>query len=266
MLPCVHTREIWPSSRRPSAAPGSEAGAALPVSFLGTRDQQNGPPWYRSNSSPPAHRQFQWMNSSRVFIPRRASARCRSPATGRTPPSPARPHAVRALEGFAARRRRARRRRAVQEAVRKKDTSRAGIYLDGGFGVGKTHLLASLWHAAPGPEGLRHVRRIHQPGGRAVLPQDGGGAEPLQAGLHRRIRARRSGRHGADVPADARTGRRRRQARRDLQHPAGLAGRRPLRRRRLRRARSRSWRTSSTSSGSTARTSATAACRPRRRR
>jgi cell division protein ZapE len=27
----------------------------------------------------------------------------------------------------------------------------AGIYLDGGFGVGKTHLLASLWHAAPRP-------------------------------------------------------------------------------------------------------------------
>lgn len=25
-----------------------------------------------------------------------------------------------------------------------------GVYLDGGFGVGKTHLLASLWHAAPG--------------------------------------------------------------------------------------------------------------------
>lgn len=28
----------------------------------------------------------------------------------------------------------------------------AGIYLDGGFGVGKTHLLASTWHAAPGPK------------------------------------------------------------------------------------------------------------------
>ncbi len=28
----------------------------------------------------------------------------------------------------------------------------AGIYLDGGYGVGKTHLLASLWHAAPGPK------------------------------------------------------------------------------------------------------------------
>jgi cell division protein ZapE len=29
---------------------------------------------------------------------------------------------------------------------------RAGIYLDGGFGVGKTHLLASLWHSAPAPK------------------------------------------------------------------------------------------------------------------
>jgi cell division protein ZapE len=27
-----------------------------------------------------------------------------------------------------------------------------GVYLDGGFGVGKTHLLASLWYAAPGPK------------------------------------------------------------------------------------------------------------------
>jgi cell division protein ZapE len=27
-----------------------------------------------------------------------------------------------------------------------------GIYLDGGFGVGKTHLLASLWFAAPAPK------------------------------------------------------------------------------------------------------------------
>ena len=26
------------------------------------------------------------------------------------------------------------------------------MYLDGGFGVGKTHLLASLWHAVPGPK------------------------------------------------------------------------------------------------------------------
>ena len=27
---------------------------------------------------------------------------------------------------------------------------RPGIYFDGGFGVGKTHLLAALWHADPG--------------------------------------------------------------------------------------------------------------------
>ena len=27
-----------------------------------------------------------------------------------------------------------------------------GVYLDGGFGVGKTHLLAALWHAVPGPK------------------------------------------------------------------------------------------------------------------
>jgi cell division protein ZapE len=26
------------------------------------------------------------------------------------------------------------------------------VYLDGGFGVGKTHLLAALWHVAPGPK------------------------------------------------------------------------------------------------------------------
>ncbi|MFQ4149359.1 cell division protein ZapE [Arthrobacter sp. LAPM80] len=30
----------------------------------------------------------------------------------------------------------------------------AGIYLDGGFGVGKTHLLSSLWHQAEGPKAI----------------------------------------------------------------------------------------------------------------
>jgi cell division protein ZapE len=38
------------------------------------------------------------------------------------------------------------RRRTEQSAAR------AGVYLDGGFGVGKTHLLASLWHAVPEPK------------------------------------------------------------------------------------------------------------------
>ncbi len=32
------------------------------------------------------------------------------------------------------------------------DGAGKGIYLDGGFGVGKTHLLASLWHTVPGPK------------------------------------------------------------------------------------------------------------------
>lgn len=32
----------------------------------------------------------------------------------------------------------------------KRETPKAGLYLDGGFGVGKTHLLASIWHAASG--------------------------------------------------------------------------------------------------------------------
>jgi cell division protein ZapE len=31
-----------------------------------------------------------------------------------------------------------------------KPPERPGLYLDGGFGVGKTHLLAALWHLAPG--------------------------------------------------------------------------------------------------------------------
>lgn len=35
---------------------------------------------------------------------------------------------------------------------RKKTTPGRGIYLDGGFGVGKTHLLASIFHTCPGPK------------------------------------------------------------------------------------------------------------------
>ncbi|MFI7065372.1 cell division protein ZapE [Kribbella sp. NPDC050124] len=38
--------------------------------------------------------------------------------------------------------------------LRRRDQApgKPGIYLDGGFGVGKTHLLASLWHEAAGPK------------------------------------------------------------------------------------------------------------------
>lgn len=67
------------------------------------------------------------------------------------PAEPTQSAALAALRTFADRLdappavRRWRRRAAPPEA-------RAGVYLDGGFGVGKTHLLASLWHAAPAPK------------------------------------------------------------------------------------------------------------------
>lgn len=70
------------------------------------------------------------------------------------PGQPSQAEAVRALEGFAAsiggaeprggaRGRWFRRRPAAPPGP-------SGVYLDGGYGVGKTHLLASLWHASPG--------------------------------------------------------------------------------------------------------------------
>ncbi len=70
-------------------------------------------------------------------------------------PDPAQPTqvaAVAALEAFARRigEPRASRRGLFRRAA--PPEARAGVYLDGGFGVGKTHLLASLWHAAPAPK------------------------------------------------------------------------------------------------------------------
>ncbi|HET8616700.1 MAG TPA: cell division protein ZapE [Actinomycetales bacterium] len=35
---------------------------------------------------------------------------------------------------------------------RRRTTPARGVYLDGGFGVGKTHLLAAVWHEAPAPK------------------------------------------------------------------------------------------------------------------
>ncbi len=67
-----------------------------------------------------------------------------------SPEHPTQAAAVAGLEAFAARLRRPepRRRRFRRGAP---PEARPGIYMDGGFGVGKTHLLASLAHAAPGP-------------------------------------------------------------------------------------------------------------------
>lgn len=65
------------------------------------------------------------------------------------PAQPSQSEAVERLRHFAA---------TLNEPARRgwfKRTTAAGpggIYLDGGYGVGKTHLLASTWHAAPGPK------------------------------------------------------------------------------------------------------------------
>ncbi|HEU4515365.1 MAG TPA: cell division protein ZapE [Nocardioidaceae bacterium] len=67
------------------------------------------------------------------------------------PDQPSQQEAVDVLRAFAEQ---------LQQPVRKKGLFRkasepagpGGVYLDGGYGVGKTHLLASLWHAAPGPK------------------------------------------------------------------------------------------------------------------
>ena len=61
--------------------------------------------------------------------------------------------AVRGLQGFAASLTPARpegRRKWFRRAAEPVKTP-GGVYLDGGYGVGKTHLLASLWHATPAP-------------------------------------------------------------------------------------------------------------------
>ena len=42
------------------------------------------------------------------------------------------------------------RRTGLLSRLRKQPTQARGLYLDGGFGVGKTHLLTSLFHAVPG--------------------------------------------------------------------------------------------------------------------
>jgi cell division protein ZapE len=67
------------------------------------------------------------------------------------PDQPSQQEAVDVLRSFAqALHRPTRRRGLFRRAV--EPSGPVGVYLDGGYGVGKTHLLASLWHAAPGPK------------------------------------------------------------------------------------------------------------------
>ena len=63
------------------------------------------------------------------------------------PDQPTQPAAVARLQEFAATV--GARRRGLFSRT---PTGPSGVYLDGGFGVGKTHLLAALWHLAPAPK------------------------------------------------------------------------------------------------------------------
>jgi cell division protein ZapE len=69
------------------------------------------------------------------------------------PAEPTQAAAVSALEVFSGRPRTSptARRRWARRAPQPPE-ARPGVYLDGGFGVGKTHLLAALWHAGAGPK------------------------------------------------------------------------------------------------------------------
>lgn len=67
------------------------------------------------------------------------------------PGEPTQAAALAALRAFAARVAEPPARRSIFRRAAPPE-GRAGVYLDGGFGVGKTHLLASLWHAVPGPK------------------------------------------------------------------------------------------------------------------
>jgi cell division protein ZapE len=60
------------------------------------------------------------------------------------PTQPTQAAAVTALQDFLA--------PAPKRLLRKAPTKPPGVYLDGGFGVGKTHLLASLWHEVEEPK------------------------------------------------------------------------------------------------------------------
>ncbi|MER7489628.1 cell division protein ZapE [Streptomyces sp. NPDC126497] len=78
------------------------------------------------------------------------------------PDQPSQTEAVRVLEGFAAglggAADGAPGRRGLfgfGRARRKAPAGPRGVYLDGGYGVGKTHLLASLWHATPAEPALK---------------------------------------------------------------------------------------------------------------
>ena len=114
---------------------------------------------------------------------------------------------------------------------RKASPVAGGYYLDGGFGVGKTHLLTSLWHAVPGPKAYgTFVEYTHLVGALGFNETVRRLSGHRIAG-RRRVRAGRSRRHHVDDPAARPAGGERGQPGRDVEHPARQARRGALCRR-----------------------------------
>ncbi|GMA33903.1 hypothetical protein GCM10025876_01070 [Demequina litorisediminis] len=63
-----------------------------------------------------------------------------------------------------------------------------GIYLDGGFGVGKTHLIAALAHEVGHRAAFGTFVEYTQARGRVGLPGHPAGAAGVRRGVYRRIR------------------------------------------------------------------------------
>src|SRR4051794_19791168 len=89
------------------------------------------------------------------LVPPRRFAGVRFETYVPSPEHPSQAAALVAMERFAADLIERERPTGRRFAWRRRDVEQDGPparYLDGGYGVGKTHLLAALWHAAPGPK------------------------------------------------------------------------------------------------------------------
>lgn len=131
---------------------------ALPVFLLGTHYRKNGPRLVHIEQLTARTPSVSVEELLKGFYPSPRFGEVSFDSYRPDPSQPSQANAVKVLSSFAD---------AVgaedngglfKKLFAKKTTSRAGIYLDGGFGVGKTHLLAVPVAPVARSEGLRHVR------------------------------------------------------------------------------------------------------------
>ncbi|MFI6345874.1 cell division protein ZapE [Streptomyces sp. NPDC050560] len=121
----------------PSAPSGSRAGGGAPPSLSGREPRVDAARLVAALTPPPRFAEVRFA----TYVP--------------DPGRPGQEAAVRLLEDFARaigetpERGRGRRLLGARSRRAPAPAPARGIYVDGGYGVGKTHLLASLWHAAP---------------------------------------------------------------------------------------------------------------------